>query len=91
MDTGSSRLAQILMMQAAHLRHFDHLPTFRRFNWSRNRTVVRERPVWSDFLVIFEIGFKSVPELPFIEHNHSIQAFSANGTPYGQSSHAASR
>ena len=34
----------------------------------------------TDFVVIFEVGFENLPQLPFIEHDHSIQAFSPNGT-----------
>jgi len=31
-------------------------------------------------MVVFEAGFKHPPHLPLMEHNHSIQAFSPNGT-----------
>jgi hypothetical protein len=31
-------------------------------------------------MIIFEVGFENMPQLPFIEHDHSIQAFTPNGT-----------
>ena len=80
LDTGSSRLAQILMMQAAHPRHLDDLATIGRLHWPWDGTVVGKGSVRAYSMVIFEIGFENAPELPFMEHDHSIQALSANGT-----------
>jgi hypothetical protein len=31
-------------------------------------------------MVIFEISFENAPDLPFMEHDDSIEAFSADGT-----------
>ena len=31
-------------------------------------------------MIILQVRFENAPELPFMEHDHSIQAFSANGT-----------
>ena len=74
-DTGSSCLAQILMMQAAHPRHFDDLPTIGRLYWPWDGTVVAKGSVWAYSMVIFEIGFENAPELLFMKHDHSVQAF----------------
>ena len=80
LDTGSSRLAQILRMQAAHPRHLDDLPTIGRLYWPWDGTVVGKGSVRAYSMVIFEKGFENAPELLFMEHDHSIQALSANGT-----------
>ena len=31
-------------------------------------------------MVVFEVGFEDLPQLPFIEHDHSIEAFTPNRT-----------
>ena len=36
---------------------------------------MRERAARADFMIIFEVGFENVSPLPFVEHDHSIQAF----------------
>jgi hypothetical protein len=36
--------------------------------------------MWADCMVILEIRFEKLPQLPFIEHDHPIQAFSPNRT-----------
>jgi hypothetical protein len=66
-------------MQTADQGYLDYLPTVGQLHRSRDRTVVRERPVRSNFMVIVERGLKSVPKLPFIEHDHAIQTFPSDG------------
>jgi hypothetical protein len=68
------------MMQAADLGHLDHVPTFGWFGRSWDRTVVRERAVRAYLMAILQVGFENAPELPFMEHDHSIEAFLANRT-----------
>ena len=68
------------MMQATHPWQLDDLPMFGRLDWPWDWTVVRKRSVWADAMVILEIGFETAPELLFMEHDHSIQAFSPDGT-----------
>ena len=34
----------------------------------------------ADFVVVFEVGFENLAQLPFLEHDHSIQAFTSNRT-----------
>src|SRR5664279_4036316 len=76
----SGSLPEIVMMQAAHQRHLGHLPTVRGLNWPRDWTVLCERSVRADFVVVFEVGFENLAQLPFLEHDHSIQAFTSNRT-----------
>ena len=68
------------MMQAADLRHLDYVTTIGRLHGAWDRTVVRERAVRAYLMVILQVRFENAPELPFMEHDHSIEAFSANGT-----------
>src|ERR1035438_7955028 len=68
------------MMQAADQRHLDHLPTVQRLHRPWNRTVVIEEAMRADFEVILEIGFENLPQLPFIENDHAIQAFPPDGS-----------
>ena len=68
------------MMQTADQRHLDHVPTVWRLHRPRDWTVVRERSMRADFMIIFEVGFENLPQLPFIEHDHSIQTFAPNRT-----------
>ena len=68
------------MMQTADQRDLDHAPTVWRLHRPRDWTVVRERSVRADFMIIFEVGFENVRQLPFIEHDHSIQTFPPDGS-----------
>jgi len=34
--------------------------------------------MWADFMVIFEVALEELSQLPFVEHDHSIQAFTPN-------------
>ena len=63
------------MMQTAHQRHLGHLPTVWELNRPRDWTVVGERSVRPEFVVIFDVGLDNLAHLPFMEHDHSIQAF----------------
>src|SRR5665213_785555 len=79
-DAASGSLSQVVMMQTADQWHLDHLSTLRRLHRPRNWTVVRERSVRTYFMVILEVGFENLSQLPFIEHDHLIQAFTPNRT-----------
>ena len=68
------------MMQTAHQRHLGHFPTVWGLNRPRDWTVVGERSVRADFVVIFEVGIENLPQLPLMEYDHSIQAFTPNRT-----------
>lgn len=39
-----------------------------------------KRSMWAYAVVIFQVGFKNAPQLPFIEHDHAIQALTPNRT-----------
>jgi hypothetical protein len=67
-------------MQAAYPRHLDDLPTLGRLYWLWDGTVVGKGSVRAGSMGIFEIGFENAPELLFMEHDRSIEAFSPNGT-----------
>src|SRR5690242_7915047 len=43
----------------------DHLSNGRHLHRPRDWTVVSERPVGPDFMVIFEVRFERAPQLPF--------------------------
>ena len=36
--------------------------------------------MWTYVVIILEVGFENLPQLSFMEYDHSIQAFSPNGT-----------
>jgi hypothetical protein len=73
-DAGSGCLSPVWMMETADQRYLDHFPIVRCFHRTRDWTVVKERPVRPDFMVIFQVGFQNAPELLLIGHDHSIQA-----------------
>ena len=68
------------MMQSADLGHLDYLPTNGQLHRPWDRTVVGKGSVRAYSMVILEIGFENALELPFMEYDHSIQAFTPNGT-----------
>jgi len=69
-------------MQPADQWQLDHLANGRHLHRPRDWTVVSERPVGPDFMVIFEVRFERAPQLPFIEHEDSLQALAPNRTDH---------
>ena len=60
------------MMQTADQRHLDHLPTLRTLQRPSDWTVMLEGSMRADFMVVFEVGFENLPQLPFIENDYLI-------------------
>jgi hypothetical protein len=79
-DAGSRGLSPVVMMQPANQWQLDHLPNLWSLHRPRDWTVVSERPVGPNFMVIFEVRFETSPQLPFIENDDSIQALTPNRT-----------
>jgi hypothetical protein len=74
----SSCLTQIMMMEATDQGPFDDFAAVGRFDRPCHRTIMIEGSMGTYWRVIFEVGFENMPQLPFAEHDHSIQAFTPN-------------
>jgi transposase len=74
----SSCLTQVTMMEAANQGRLDDFAAVGWFDRPRHGTIVVKGSMWANFMVIFEIRFEKLPQLPFIEPDHSIQAFTPN-------------
>ena len=66
------------MMQTADQREFDHVSTIRRLYRSGDGTVVVKGSMGTYFMIILEIRFEKLAQLPFMEHDHAIEAFTPN-------------
>ena len=71
----SGNLPQVPMMQTADERHLDHLPTLRGLHRPWDWTIMLQGSMRADFEVILEVGLENLPQLAFMEDNHSVQAF----------------
>jgi len=76
----SSRLTEVVMMEATDHGQLNHCAAIGCFDRSWHRTIVIEGSVRTDIMVILEVGFEYLPQLPFIEDQHSVRAFTPNRT-----------
>ena len=60
-------------MRAPDLRHLNYAPTLRWLHRPWDGTVAPKRSVRPDLMIVFAVGFKKLPELPFMEYDHSIR------------------
>ncbi len=67
------------MVQSAYLREFDHSALFRSLHWSRNRAVLRQRPMGTRVVIVFEVVLENVLEVAFADDDDVIEAFAADG------------
>jgi hypothetical protein len=61
-----------MMMQTADQRPLDHLSLLRRLHRPWDRTVVVQCSMRAGFVVVLEVGFENLPQLPFTEHDYLI-------------------
>jgi hypothetical protein len=79
-DSASGNLPQVLMMQTANQRHLDHLPTVWPLHRPWDWTVMIERSMRANFMVIGKATLKNMAQVSFVEDEHSIQAFPPDGS-----------
>ena len=66
-------------MKAADLREGDDAPARRRLDFSRKWAIVAERLMWTRCVVVDEVGAQQPTQMPLVEHDDVVEAFSANG------------
>jgi len=67
------------MVQSACLREFDHSALFWSLHWSRNRAVLRQRPMWTRVVIVFEVVLENVLKVAFADDDEVIEALAADG------------
>jgi len=77
-DSGSTSgsTSRVAMMQAANLRNRDDFAKRRRLDLTRRRRVAIERQVRPDLVIIAEVISKDSLQMPFVQHDDMVQAFS---------------
>ena len=73
------------MVQAAHLREFDHSPWYWSHHRPRNRAVLCQRPMRTRVVIVLEEILEDSLEMSFADDDNMIQAFPAEGSdqPFG--------
>jgi hypothetical protein len=71
-----SSSASVLMMDTADMRNGHDLSLGWRLNWSQYRALFIERQVRSRLVIVGDVGFQHLSQMPFIENDDVIQTLS---------------
>src|ERR1035438_2675017 len=80
------RLASVAVMESTHQGQGDDVTLVGRFNRTRFRRILVQRPMGARLMIISEIVGEPPPQVLLVEHDHVVQTFAADGAdqPLGE-------
>src|SRR5664280_170317 len=76
----SCSFPHVAMVQATDFRQLNHLSQFRTLDGSRFRGVSFQRQVTAGTMVVLKVTAQDATQVPLIQHDDMVQAFSPDGT-----------